>query len=206
MCRFPGIFAADRYLCIRYPAIAAVHSAAGRPLNSKKMTIDDLSKEQLKELVRIYARNYLAIDGVWFQSVERKEGMDEAMYHDCAAWRRYTEIEARRIKKFLGLPGHPGLDGLERAFSFRFSAFVNPCVECVREEGALLYRVVDCQVQSTRRRKGMPPHPCKQVGVVEYTYFAKAIDDRIECEAVSCYPDMTDDSCACCWRFTLSGE
>ena len=41
--------------------------------------LDLLSKDELKELVRIYARNIYALDGVWFQSVEGKNGMDEAM-------------------------------------------------------------------------------------------------------------------------------
>lgn len=79
----------------------------------KAMSLEELTKEQLEELVRIYARNLLALDGVWFQSVERGRGMDEAMAHDCAVWRRFTETEARRIKTFLGLPERPGLDGLE---------------------------------------------------------------------------------------------
>ena len=30
-----------------------------------------------------------------------------------------------------------------------------------------------------------------------------AIDDRIACRCVSCYPDVTDDSCACAWEFSL---
>ena len=71
------------------------------------MSLEELTKEQLEELVRIYARNLLALDGVWFQSVERGRGMDEAMAHDCAVWRRFTETEARRIKTFLGLPERP---------------------------------------------------------------------------------------------------
>ena len=74
-----------------------------------------LSKEQLEELVRTYARNMLALDGVWFQSIEQAEGMDAAMFHDERAWARFTAIEARRIKQFLGLDEHPGLEGLEKA-------------------------------------------------------------------------------------------
>ena len=73
-------------------------------------TLDRLSREQLTELVEIYAKNWLAMDGVWFQSVEEKYGMDEAMAHDERAWARFTVIEARRIKAFLGLPEHPGLE------------------------------------------------------------------------------------------------
>ena len=58
-------------------------------------------------------------------------------------------------------------------------------------------------MQSARERKGMPFHPCKSVGIIEYGGFAKAIDPRIRCECVSCYPDVTDPTCRCKWKFTI---
>jgi CTP:phosphocholine cytidylyltransferase-like protein len=39
------------------------------------------TKEELIDLIEIYSKNQLAMDGVWFQSVEQKCGMDEAMLH-----------------------------------------------------------------------------------------------------------------------------
>ena len=45
-------------------------------------TIRSMTKEQLLELMEIDAKDSVALDGVWFQSIERKFGMDEAMYHD----------------------------------------------------------------------------------------------------------------------------
>ena len=67
----------------------------------------------------------------------------------------------------------------------------------------LIYRTLDCRVQNARKRKGMEFHPCKAVGVIEYTGFAKTIDDRFECEALSCYPEITDETCNCSWKFIL---
>lgn len=164
--------------------------------------LEELSREQLYELIELYSKNWLALDGVWFQSVESKLGMDEAMEHDEQAWKRFTAIEARRIKQFLHLPEQAGLEGLARALRFRFYANLNRD-ELRWENGALIYRAVDCRVQTARARKGMPFHPCKRVGLVEYAGFAKGIDERIECECLSCYPDINDDSCCCAWRFTL---
>ena len=40
--------------------------------------LESLSRDQLLELIAIYSKNWLAMDGVWFQSVERKYGMEEA--------------------------------------------------------------------------------------------------------------------------------
>ena len=46
-----------------------------------------LTKEELIELIEIYSKNWLAMDGLWFQSIERENGMDSAMHHDEAVWR-----------------------------------------------------------------------------------------------------------------------
>ena len=48
--------------------------------------LEALSKAELVELVRAYAKNVVALDGVWFQSLEREEGMDVAMHHNDEAW------------------------------------------------------------------------------------------------------------------------
>lgn len=164
--------------------------------------LSQLSKDELIELIEIYSKNWLVMDGVWFQSVERRLGMDEAMYHDGEAWRRFTVIEAKRIKDFLKLSDNSGVEGLEKALKLRFYANINE--DKIEIDGnTLTYTSVNCRVQRARERKGMPFHPCKSVGIIEYTEFAKIIDSRFTCECVSCYPDITDNDCCCKWRFTL---
>ena len=167
-------------------------------------SLEDLGREQLLELLAIYSKNWLAMDGVWFQSVERELGMDAAMHHDVEAWKRFTVTEARRIKKFLGLGETPGLEGLSESLRFRFYANLSH-YEIAREGDALLYRVLDCPVQQARARKGMALHPCKPAGLEEYAGFARTIDRRIACQCLSCCPDVEDRTCACAWNFTLKG-
>ncbi len=161
-----------------------------------------LSREKLIELIGIYAKNWLAHDGLWFQSIERKHGMDEAMFHNVEAWRAFTVIEAQRIKAFLELPEHPGLEGLARALRLRFYGSLNE-QSFERHENRLVYRNVNCRVQAARERKGLPFHPCKSVGIVEYGGFAKTIDARIACRCLSCHPDAVESPTGCAWEFTL---
>lgn len=166
--------------------------------------LNSLSKEELIELIGIYSKNWLAMDGVWFQSVERKYGMDEAMFHDVEIWKSFTVIEAKKIKQFLHLPEHAGLEGLAKALKLRFYANINEDEITIDPEAkTLTYRMLKCRVQAAREAKQMEFHPCKSVGVVEYGGFARVIDERIGCECLSCYPDVTDKSCCCAWRFTL---
>ena len=169
----------------------------------KNRILENFTKEELIELIEIYSKSCLAMDGVWFQSIEKMRGMDEAMEHDANAWHVFTQIEAGKIKKFLKLPEHPGIEGLKQALSLRFYANIN-ADEIIVDGNQLIYRTLNCRVQNARKRKGMEFHPCKPVGLIEYSGFAKVIDIRFECEALSCYPDITDDTCNCAWRFTLN--
>lgn len=100
------------------------------------------------------------------------------------------------------LPEQAGIEGLRQALSLRFYANINKD-EILIEGNTLLYRTLECRVQNARQRKNMPWHPCKPVGIIEYTGFAKTIDERFSCEAISCFPEICDTTCACSWKFTL---
>ncbi len=167
-----------------------------------KDELKKLSREKLEELLFIDSKNLIAMDGVWFQSIEKEMGMDAAMHHDEEAWKLYTRSEARRIKKFLGLPEKAGLDGLAEALKYRMVDRANPS-ETIFKDGKLIHKILVCRVQEARTRKNMPLHPCKSAAIYEYGGFAEIIDERIKCRCISCYPDVTDNSCSCAWEFWI---
>lgn len=164
--------------------------------------LEALSREQLVALLEITAKDLIAIDGTWFQSLEAEQGMDTAMEHDRAAWRRFVPSEARRLKALLGLPDACGLAGLAAALPLRCTSLANQWEMRWEDDGrVLVFRITDCRVQNARKRKGMEFHPCKSVGELEYAGFARALDPRIRCQCASCFPDITDDTCNCAWKF-----
>ena len=57
-------------------------------------TIEALSKEKCLILIRNFAKNWLAHDGLWFQAVEQAHGLDHAIDLDAQAWSRFSPIEA----------------------------------------------------------------------------------------------------------------
>jgi hypothetical protein len=70
-------------------------------------------------------------------------------------------------------------------------------------EDSFVFQMNECRVQAARKRKGLADYPCKSAGLVEYAYFARAIDPRIETECVGCPPDAHPEKWFCAWRFTL---
>jgi len=164
----------------------------------------DLDKETMRGILEDFAKNWLAHDGLWFQAVEKQYGMEKAIELDTEAWEKFTVIEAKRIMKRHNIPENSGLEGLKKALGFRLYAFLN--VQDIRNEteNSFEFMMVDCRVQSARKRKGMDLFPCKSVGIVEYTGFAKTIDPRIKTECLQCPPDAeSGKEFYCGWRFSI---
>jgi Family of unknown function (DUF6125) len=166
-------------------------------------TIDDLSKEELRKLLTVYGKNWLAHDGCWFQSCEFEWDLDTAMARNEASWERFTRIEAKRILQFLGRERGEGLEALEEALNFRLYASINQQEIVDRTENSFTFRMTQCRVQVARNRKGLADYPCKKAGVTEYTGFADAIDPRIKTECIGCPPDAHPAEWFCAWKFTL---
>lgn len=166
------------------------------------LDLQRLSRADLIRLTEVFAKNWLAHDGCWFLAAEEKLGMEAAIELDRESWRRFSPAEAHRIMEAFGIPSGGGLQALEQALGFRLYAALNVQAAAWTEDRALELRMIECRVQSTRRRKGLPDFPCKSVGIVEYTEFAKTIDSRIHTECLCCPPDPAGDT-YCVWRFTL---
>ncbi|MCU0724761.1 MAG: DUF6125 family protein [Planctomycetes bacterium] len=163
----------------------------------------DCDAGMLREILGDFARNWLAHDGVWFQAVEKAHGMVAAMAADAEAWGRFAEIEAKRIVSRFGLPEGGGLDTLAAALVRRMYAALNRYEVRRVDERTLRFRMVDCRVQQARDRKGLAPFPCKPVGEVEFSSFARGVDPRIVSRCVVCPPDGRSGDGWCEWEFTL---
>ncbi|MBN2621667.1 hypothetical protein JXB22_11350 [candidate division WOR-3 bacterium] len=163
----------------------------------------DLGKEQLLGFITDAAKNWLAHDGLWFQEVEKRFGMAAAIELDGNAWKTFTQIEAKRIMKRLGIEPDRGIPALIQALKFRLYAFINVQEIVEASDRHCIFRMNDCRVQSARKRKQLPDFPCKPVGILEYTYFAKTIDPRIKTRCIACPPDPHPEDYYCCWEFTI---
>ncbi len=163
-----------------------------------------LDRAGLMKALDAFAKNWLAHDGSWFLAVERRFGMDVAMELDAAAWELFAAAEARRIMDAMSIPAAGGLDALEKALRYRMYSFINPHhIERSEDGSALRFFMDACRVQQTRRRKGLPDFPCRPVGEVEFTTFARTVDPRIETACLRCPPDRDADG-QCAWEFRLA--
>jgi hypothetical protein len=166
--------------------------------------LNTLSQEELIKLLKVFAKNWLAHDGCWFIAAEEKYGLDIAMELDTKAWELFAVAEARRIVNEFKIPKNGGLKSLEKAFQFRLYSVINKQeVEWI-DEKTMRFIMIECRVQKLRRQKNLPDFPCKFVGEVEFSQFARTVDPRIKTKCMSCPPDAVKEF-YCGWEFTLDG-
>jgi len=155
------------------------------------------------DLLEDAAKLWLAHDGLWFQAVERRYGIDIAIELDKEAWETFTVLEARKIMNRFGIGEAGGLDALKLALQHRLYAQINKQEIIDETPTSFVFRMTDCRVQSARERKGMDPFPCKEVGIVEYSLFARTIDERIKTSCLGCPPDARQPGFWCAWKFEM---
>jgi hypothetical protein len=166
---------------------------------------DEMNREELLEALRMFAKNWLAHDGCWFLAAEERLGIDTAIELDARAWERFAAAEARRILETFAIPAGGGLEALEQALDRRMYALVNEQHGEWSDDRSRLRFVMDtCRVQQTRRRKGLADFPCKPVGTVEFSTFARTVDPRIRTTCLGCPPDATGGR-YCSWEFRVEG-
>jgi hypothetical protein len=189
----------DSYDLQRYATAPETPGDAGLQL------LNDLSREELIRIIVDDAKNWLAHDGLWFQAVESRYGIDVAIDADTEAWRHFTVIEAKRIMERLALKPGGGVPALVECLKHRLYARLNLQDVVEQTEERIVFRMTECRVQSARKRKGLPDFPCKTVGIVEYAEFARAVDPRFQTRCIACPPDNHPQQFWCAWEFTLAG-
>ena len=71
-------------------------------------------------------------------------------------------------------------------------------------EQRCVFKMKACRVQEARQRQNLPDFPCKPVGLVEYSNFAKIIDPRIITRCIACPPDKHPKDFWCAWEFFIA--
>jgi hypothetical protein len=162
----------------------------------------DLKDKKLED----FAKLWLAHDGLWFQAVEEKYGIDAAIEMDKEAWSKFSPIEAKRIMERLDIKPGGGIQALIKALGERLYERINEQEVVEADDEHAIFMMKACRVQDARRRKNMTPFPCKEVGIVEYSQFARTIDPRIKTECITCPPDSYNGEYWCMWEFSIDKE
>jgi hypothetical protein len=167
---------------------------------SLNLNFDD---NKINEIEKAMATNWLANDGIWFQSIEFTHGMNIAKRINDSTWAQFSPFEARIIMHKYNMGENSGLEGLKFALQHRIYALINKQEIIDETENSFVFRMNECRVQIARNKKGLDDYPCKSGGLVEYSTFAETIDPHIKTSVISCPPDKHSSDYYCAWKFYI---
>ncbi|GAI23831.1 unnamed protein product, partial [marine sediment metagenome] len=128
--------------------------------------LEELPKETLIELARMYARNWQTLDGLWFGNVEAQYGLEAAIELDLKNWERQSVVEAERIKKILDLT-KGGLSSVLKVLSLMSWQLVPPIFDLEEESPQkIVFYYLLYPVQEGRKRQGKQEFPCKAMNLL----------------------------------------
>lgn len=168
---------------------------------SDRELFDAMDREQLYDYIFMQIKNIWRVDGMYFLGIEKRHDMQEATDVDAECWRYMGKVEARELKKFLGVDDldPAGVLSVLRHTSWAVSHSLK--THRVDPDGSATFIVDACRTQKIRVDKGLFEHPCRQVREGYLQAFAAECNPEVELVCVSCPPDRTRDDVYCEWVF-----
>jgi len=169
------------------------------PILSETAAFEAMSKAQLIELLKLYAQLLLTVDGLWFVGMEKAKGMDETIKFDKEVWRLFGALEAKRMKKFLGMESVTTVEDICKLVLLSpMWVSVGPQAEIQNDRCYLT--ATNCHPQKARIRQGLGELPCKSVGAAYFEGFAPALNPDLKYRCVCCPPDEHTEDVWCKWE------
>lgn len=162
--------------------------------------LEKLPKDHLLDIFALHIRNIWRVDGLYFLGIEDRFGTKVATEIDANCWRVMGKIEARHLKRILGID-EVHSDSL--IYLLRNSSWALDILEKKYEvsENKAVMRVVRCGTQETRISKELGIFPCKRVRFGYLEAFAKELDPDIKVKCNVCPPDKRPEGVWCEWEF-----
>ncbi len=161
-----------------------------------------MDRDQLQEYIFMQIKNIWRVDGMYFLGIEKRHDIQEATDVDAECWRYMGKVEAKELKKFLGI-AEP--DPAQVLYLLRHSSWaVSHDLKAfeVRDDGTAMFEVHTCRTQQIRLSKNLDVHPCRQVREGYLQAFTTECNPKVALETVCCPPDRCEDEKIWCrWVF-----
>lgn len=162
-----------------------------------------LPKKKLLDLMYLQIRNIWRVDGLYFLAIEKRFGTDSASRIDEECWKTMGALEARQLKEIVRVKEW-SISKVMAALRLTSWALDqrDKAIEVKKERA--IFRVVSCDTQLTRIRKGLPEFPCRPVREGYLKAFAQELNRGINVTCKVCPPGPHPVDTWCEWEFSKS--
>ena len=165
---------------------------------SDRLLLGELGQERLEELLLTHIRTLWSVDGLYYIGIEETHGTEEATRIDARSWAAIGKIEAKRMKAVLGITGVADLPTAFKAL--KLTVWALDLEDKQYDDVNFIMTNKKCRIQNTRKDKGLPEFPCRQVREGYLVNFFKEMNPAIKVICRACPPGPHKDVW-CQWEF-----
>ncbi len=162
----------------------------------------DFSKETLIDLINLYSKLFMAIDGFWYLAVKERISDEEALACDMWAWEKEVRYEMRRLAKLLRIEGNDVATVMKALQLSPWFQNVTYRIEMAGKNSALL-TITDCPVLEALEREGEGREKtiCKVMDAMVFKKYAEFFNPAIEVRYFTLPPRTSKEDICCQWEF-----
>jgi len=169
-----------------------------------ELDLEDFSSETLRELLRLYSKLYMGLDGFWYLTVMEKFGNDAALDCDIKVWDKAGRYEMKNVTRQLNIQGNDAVAFMKALQLSPWYWTVKSQVEIVDPNTAIL-TVTDCPTLNALEKEGggRENEICKIAEPIILKAYASFFNPDVEVTCLQSPPRESQDDIACKWQFKM---
>ena len=168
------------------------------------LKFSDFTPDMLSELLKLYSKLYIAVDGFWYLAVKERINNEEALACDIKVWERGSKYELAKITKLLNINGNDVI-ALSKAMQVSpWFQHIKYKIEFDDKNNATL-TVTDCPTLNALEKEGTGREEqiCQIVEPKVFNEFALFFNPDIKVNCLKIPPRKSKDEICCQWKFSL---
>jgi len=165
---------------------------------------EDFSKDVLIELLKLYSRLYLAIDGFWYLAIKERVSNEEALLCDIRAWEREVKYEMNRLVKLLKIQGNDVVTLMKALQMVPWFRNLEYSMKIINRNDAVL-TITRCPTLEALEKEGEGREEtiCKLVDAEIYKEYAKFFNPSMKVKYLKLPSRQSKEEICCQWEFKV---
>ena len=174
----------------------------------RNLELDDFSPDTLGELLKLYAKLYMAMDGFWYLTIKERSGNEEALACDIGTWEKVCKYEMSRITGLLNIKGNDVVSLMKAMQITPWFRNTEHDID-MRNQNTAILTINRCATLEALEKEGEGREKdiCNAFEPIVFTRYAIFFNPDIEVKCLKSPPIKSKDEICCQWEFSLkTGE